>query len=733
MSRVRGRNWVPHGLVVLWLLFIGLTVWGHARRAAVPPIADAFLYFQKGQSVWRGLHVKHFVNPLDAEPASRGPGTVLMSAPFGFNPNFKPFFFRSIFFAVLFFVVGLYFAAFEREMPLRSHWNLAILAIFLSSLPLFYHFEGSDVLPGPTYWGLVDNFLAGISALAAGASIRSVRNRSFIWWMLAVLFTCISLLTKPAGAVVIVAIDLAWGFALVLEFLRAERTAKKGLAMLVGIGTVTAVLIQGGLIGLCLRSSYLTVDAGMAGLRWVRAYAHPAVTPELLHVIMLHSFGYILPATTIVALLLYIRNRRNFRPELTVVPVYLVASGVTLLVGLWFWIITTDVGQDRYFYPFATASIIYAGPAILASLAQTRKRSLLLFRVLWIVPCLNLALLLVQRDPSVKWQQWSGVSLTTGGQRSEVAQAKELLERVRVTGKNAVAYATVSTPAYTFSSVAAYNALVQPGKPYFSVQLPIDNQTEPVYRMADIAGSDFIVFPPVLDPRLRNSVLRVAAIKTFPEEELLLRAWLTNLTENDGVNSLSETSVRVLKITDKVKLLASLERLVSSYSWPARFVDQNPKVWWNLKELQHDIPSLAPQISNIKFGDVVDLYALVVKEDQGFTKVQLWWKWIDPPQQEWQFFCHIIDQNGAILENHAIPLDKQSSPSPEFVRLDSLSFQSARRDGYGIAVGVFAPGSAILQADRGNSIASSPQLDWNNRRVVVLFSRMKIADTSVSR
>src|SRR5882724_9174546 len=112
-----GRKWVAHGLVALWLLLVALTVWAHARKAVLPPVADAFLYFQKGQNVWKGLHVKHFVNPLNAEPVSRGPGTVLMSAPFGFNPNFKPFFFRAIFFPILCFVVALYLAAFDREMP----------------------------------------------------------------------------------------------------------------------------------------------------------------------------------------------------------------------------------------------------------------------------------------------------------------------------------------------------------------------------------------------------------------------------------------------------------------------------------------------------------------------------------------------------------------------------------------------------------------------------------------
>jgi hypothetical protein len=56
------RKWLPHGLILLWLLFVGIAVWIHARKAVVPPLYDAFGYFQKGQNFWKDLRSKELVS-----------------------------------------------------------------------------------------------------------------------------------------------------------------------------------------------------------------------------------------------------------------------------------------------------------------------------------------------------------------------------------------------------------------------------------------------------------------------------------------------------------------------------------------------------------------------------------------------------------------------------------------------------------------------------------------------
>ena len=227
-------EWLPHIIVSLWLVFVAVTLWSHASRAQLPPVYDAFTYFAKAFNVWNGLHAKFMVNPLNAAPSIRPPGTVLMSFPFGFSADFRPFFFRSVFVPILCFVTALYLAAFDREKSSSYQWNLAIMAIFISALPFFYHFELSDLLPSADYWGLVDSFLAGVAALAAGASVRSLRRRSFKWWMIAVAFAAFTLLIKPAGAVVMGAIDLAWGCALLIEWYNSPLDLEKKVSYFAG-------------------------------------------------------------------------------------------------------------------------------------------------------------------------------------------------------------------------------------------------------------------------------------------------------------------------------------------------------------------------------------------------------------------------------------------------------------------------------------------------------------------
>lgn len=79
------QRWAPLAAVVLWLTLIGWAIW-HCVQASGQPIAfDAISYWLKARNVWASLAQGDWVNPLDVEPTSRPPGTVLMSYPFGFE------------------------------------------------------------------------------------------------------------------------------------------------------------------------------------------------------------------------------------------------------------------------------------------------------------------------------------------------------------------------------------------------------------------------------------------------------------------------------------------------------------------------------------------------------------------------------------------------------------------------------------------------------------------------
>jgi len=170
----------------------------------MPPTYDALVYFEKGKNVWEHLSPKNFVNPLNVESAYRPPATVLMSFPFGYHEDFHGFYFRSIFIPVLCFIVAVSIAGFSSGNTTFQVWLVCCEAIFLSSIPFFYHFEYTDnslhsaAVP-ISYWGLVDAFLGGISALAAAACVRGIQKLSLKWFTLAFFLASLCILIKPAG------------------------------------------------------------------------------------------------------------------------------------------------------------------------------------------------------------------------------------------------------------------------------------------------------------------------------------------------------------------------------------------------------------------------------------------------------------------------------------------------------------------------------------------------------
>jgi hypothetical protein len=719
------RKWLPHGLILLWLLFVGIAVWIHARKAVVPPLYDAFGYFQKGQNFWKDLRSKELVNPLDLPPTLRPPGTVLMSFPFGPSVDFRPFYFRSVFFPILCFVAAVYLAAFDSAVPVSEQWNLAILTAFLSTLPLFYHFEVSNLFQTPNFWGLVDLFFAGIAALAAGASVRSLRRRSLIWWVIAVLFGSFSLLVKPAGALIMATVDLAWACALLIEYRGANGETRRKLRRLLAFGSLAGAAVEGSVAALCLHSQYLSHENFVSGERSLHSfqkYLPVMIAPGALHLIIHTSFGHILPVTSFLVLLLgSVKWKTNQTTAAQQTPLGMVAAaGVTLVMGLWFWIVATRITEIRYFYPFGLMAIAYSVPLILTLLSRGAYRAIQYARIIWLIPCLNLALLLVQSEAPVPWRKLSGVSMVSGSGRSEVAQARGLIAQVRSTGKNAIAYALdIGLQSDIFASVADYAFILDPEKPRLTVKLPIAWESTPVFRLEDLEYSDFVLVSSLPKADAGLVLPTSGAMRDFATEAMLIRGWLASVTDDDGVVIVSNGPVRILQVTDSAKLGESRDRLVSDHSWPESFLEANPREWWTLGELQQSLSQFRPQATDVDFEGVFKASAIAIEHTQDSVMIRLWWQSTREYPGDWNFFCHIIDDSGKMLDNYATPLRGQvplSQDRPIHFTVGSFNSPSIAH-AYGVAVGIYKAGADgfILKADRGTR-------DWGGQRLILPFA-----------
>ena len=104
--------------------------------------------------------------------------------------------------------------------------------MYLSSLPMFYHFEWSPGSDSQVYWGLVDNFLAAMAALAAAAILRSARDSSLGWLTAGAFLLALCFLTKPAGVLLIASLAISWFLIVVLRWLWAIPSQADQRAML---------------------------------------------------------------------------------------------------------------------------------------------------------------------------------------------------------------------------------------------------------------------------------------------------------------------------------------------------------------------------------------------------------------------------------------------------------------------------------------------------------------------
>src|SRR5262249_53769310 len=137
------------------------------------------------------------LNLLSAPPPERPPGTVAMSYPFGFDRTFHGFYFRSVFVPVVLLCLAVWIAG--AGTTSADPWTLPLLGPGVARRPILFQFELSDVLPSPVYWGPVDNFMAGISAVGAASIVRGLGRASFVWILVGFVAAAFSLLVKPAG------------------------------------------------------------------------------------------------------------------------------------------------------------------------------------------------------------------------------------------------------------------------------------------------------------------------------------------------------------------------------------------------------------------------------------------------------------------------------------------------------------------------------------------------------
>jgi hypothetical protein len=586
-------------------MFLGITIWAHIRITDQPPIYDTLGYWWKAYNFWQAVHHGHTFNPLNLEPTIRPPGTVLMAYPFGFNPDPRGLYFRSIFFPAVLLLLSVLAAVYEPRSETRERWRVALTAAFFSTPAIVYWFA---VIPGPmpSSWGMVDGFLTGVATLAAAAAWRSVRRASLIWLAVTAIASGFCILIKPSGALVAALIALLWAllayasirYGPVASLPAAERMAvlRRFVAGALIIGAVDLAVL-----GAAMRSEYLSAANMAVGrvaiavmsaemkvpvsglLALVHTGPGDAVTLWMVLAVGIVAVGWISP-----------KNRRGQPRDAMFHGGAAIGAILAAASGLWFWLMASGGGWIRYGMPFFMIAMIFMVPALSWFWTQVPRVMAGCIVAVMLAALLNFTLLLVQPNPPLAWQRWTGVNLSAGRPFNGMAQFQRFVETPRTTA-TFVYSLDDGEDDEIFSSLVLQRWIVHPELPSLWIRRPADWHRPTAYRLDEIVSSHYLLFEPERNPAARASALANVAPNSVESERSVFVAWATSLTPADGVDIMLDVpSARIVRVRDKIALGKSLLRMVSGRQWRPVFLEANERA---LARLGKPEPSLSSPVA----------------------------------------------------------------------------------------------------------------------------------------
>ncbi|WP_028323422.1 hypothetical protein [Desulfatirhabdium butyrativorans] len=586
LAKLHWKSLLPHILVLLWLVFLASTIWRHATESVQPPHFDPLSYMQKAMNFWDAVEQGEWFNPLNIEPIVRPPGTILMSYPFGFSPDYRGFYFRSAFLPILFVVLAVYWVL-GFSTSASSEWYVVMMALFLSTIPIFYNFDVSEVNPGPVHWGLVDNFQAGVATLAAAGYIKSLQSKSLLPLALGSMFGSLTLMIKPSGLMVMALLTLTWVTVLTFEWISARnsKVIPSCTKRYVILGVLLIMGIDALAITTSLFSKYFSLENfeyAQKTLATMKSVLNTPLSILLLLVISSIGFPFVLWFLWKGVLLSIDWSRKNKRifPLSVITLGFVTSAGIIWILGLWYWLVVqAGDNQVRYFYPFFLMGVMCLLPVSSLMFRKSGRSIRLTEWLLCGLAVFNIAALLVQDNPSLSWQRLAGVNVTVGQDREIVEQAHAFLEDIRRRNQPATVYTFYSGLQYIFATAGCYEGLVRPTLPAFQPIFMADWLRGFVVRTEELSGVDFIIVRKDLGSLSKK--FRNQKIESDWDEAIVFQAWLCTLSESAGVRIASDgTVLRLLQIVDRKAFREAIVSFVEQHDWRPEFVRANPNLKW---------------------------------------------------------------------------------------------------------------------------------------------------------
>lgn len=510
-------------------------------------------------------------------------GTVLMSFPLGWSENFHGFYFRSVFFPIACLITSVYLATGLSQAKISKGATISVAFLF-SSLPLFYHFELVEYIPpGCGTWGLVDNFQAGIAAVATAALIRSVKTTSLRWLAAGAVLASFTLFVKPSGALIMTLTGSTWFIITALAYFRSRiSTEAKHYATYGVFGCLLLLTLFISTLTLCLLSGYLSKEHFIFqdhALSVIRNNLNPSMSQMVAMVHATIGEPIVIYISFFMALFFSKKSICNLHYNaFTKLYDFIIAAFIVWGGGLYLLIKVAGIVQIRQIAPFFLMGLIYLIPVINEIYFQINRLARITIFLMCFLIAANTALLLAYENPSIPWQKASGVSVSTNTNREEIQLAYSFLNKVRIGNHTVKVYNFNGLDAgpVTFTSVGHYELYMRPNYPTFWSDYQYNLLDNYVTRVRSVLSSDYLLFQKIPDDQEIKNILNIKTVDTFETEHRIFQAWLNDLSETDGVKSAIEGSrIRLLRITDQSLFTKSIYRLIDNHTWRSDFEAAN--------------------------------------------------------------------------------------------------------------------------------------------------------------
>ena len=578
-------KYTPLLIVCLLVAVVGFGMRERSSRAIAPPIYDALSYFDKGEATWKALKQGKIFGTLNVEPTRRPPGTTLMSFPFGFNPDFHGFLFRSVFIPI--FVWGLALGIAIRPVAKSSsaRWLGMGLVAALLSMPMFYHFEPRIDYPGTDLWGFQDTFFAALAALAVAVLVTAARKRSILLLMVGTVAGAWTILVKPTG-ILLMPVCL-WFWALELGArnwpLQTAWRSDPIFRRHVYFGLCFQLALYSFISWICFHSEYLSeknIAVGILGLKVLIEMEKGSRWQDVVFLGIRTAFGWhwfimigILIFVSTFTALKRVGSRKVEPADIRLFGALLALSG-----GVAWWILFAG-GPDsiRYIYPFALVALVIVAPDFVAMGARLPAKW---SAVLGLVLAIPLALIgaALHRKHSLGIERLLSINLATGQFAEEVKIAEYLLGQARAGGNEIVKVYNLprTGPLYgVVEGVWDLRQMADPRLPALYSYGPEDWEHLPTVRRRQLTGASYVFFEPFPKAEAEAILSGYMSVPDFEVEVAIFTAWLDTLGESEGVQEGKGRSPRVLKVVDPKKFDAAYCNFVAQRHWRDYFLKEN--------------------------------------------------------------------------------------------------------------------------------------------------------------